>query len=140
MAERTGIAALRRTTRDEPNYDVLMRGRLEILAEHGLTMPLVQDVIGELELLPGARAFLDALRERTQVLILSDTFEQFAQPFMRQLGWPTLTCHRLVVTDGWTAPASVVSVTFVVSCGWATVWRCPRTVTSCSVTQHRRTP
>jgi phosphoserine / homoserine phosphotransferase len=100
VAEHTGIAALRRTTRDEPDYDVLMRGRLQILAEHGLTMPLIQDVIGELEPLEGACGFLDALRERTQVLILSDTFEQFAQPFMRQLGWPTILCHRLVVDEG----------------------------------------
>ena len=100
VAEHTGIDALRRTTRDEPDYDVLMRGRLEILAEHGLTMPLIQDVIGGLEPLDGAREFLDALRQRTQVVILSDTFEQFAQPFMRQLGWPTILCHRLVVDDG----------------------------------------
>lgn len=99
VAERTGIDGLRRTTRDEPDYDVLMRFRLDLLAEHGLTMPLIQDVIGGLEPLPGARAFLDALRERTQVVILSDTFEQFAQPFMRQLGWPTILCHQLVV-DG----------------------------------------
>lgn len=99
VAERTGIDALRRTTRDEPDYDVLMRYRLDLLAEHGLTLSLISDVIGGLEPLPGARAFLDALRARTQVVILSDTFEQFADPLMRQLGMPTILCHRLVV-DG----------------------------------------
>jgi phosphoserine/homoserine phosphotransferase len=99
VAERTGIEALRRTTRDEPDYDVLMKGRLTILAEHGLTMSLIQDVIGGLRPLDGAGEFLDELRARTQVLILSDTFEQFGAPFMRQLGWPTLLCHSLVVAD-----------------------------------------
>jgi len=97
VAERTGVEALRRTTRDEPDYDVLMRGRLELLDRHGLTMSLVAEVIAELEPLPGARRFLDELRERTQVLLLSDTFEQFAAPLMRQLGMPTIMCHRLEV-------------------------------------------
>ncbi len=99
VAERTGIDALRRTTRDEPDYDVLMKGRLELLAAHDLTMSVIEDVIGGLEPLPGAPAFLDELRQRTQVLILSDTFEQFGRPLMRHLGMPTLLCHRLVVTD-----------------------------------------
>ncbi|MEM1333461.1 MAG: bifunctional phosphoserine phosphatase/homoserine phosphotransferase ThrH, partial [Actinomycetota bacterium] len=99
VAERTGVEALTRTTRDEPDYDVLMRYRLDLLAEHGLTMSLVEDVISGLEPLPGARSFLDRLRERTQVVILSDTFEQFGRPFMRQLGWPTIFCHRLVVDE-----------------------------------------
>ncbi len=99
VAERTGIDALRRTTRDEPDYDVLMRYRLDILAEHGLTMPLVADVIAGLQPLEGARDFLDELRRRSQLIILSDTFEQFAAPFMVQLGMPTVFCHRLVV-DG----------------------------------------
>jgi phosphoserine/homoserine phosphotransferase len=99
VAERTGIDALRRTTREEPDYDVLMRYRLDILAEHGLTMSLIEDVIGGLAPLEGACEFLDALRARTQVVILSDTFEQFAAPLMRQLGMPTLLCHRLVVED-----------------------------------------
>jgi phosphoserine/homoserine phosphotransferase len=99
VAERTGIEALRRTTRDEPDYDVLMRGRLALLAEHGLTMSQIADVIAGLSPLPGAAAFLDELRRRTQVIILSDTFEQFGQPLMAQLGWPTLLCHRLVVDD-----------------------------------------
>jgi phosphoserine/homoserine phosphotransferase len=97
VAERTGIDALRRTTRDEPDYDVLMRGRLALLSEHGLTMSGIEEVIGGLCPLPGAVGFLDELRRRTQVLILSDTFEQFGRPLMAQLGWPTLLCHRLVV-------------------------------------------
>lgn len=99
VAERTGIEGLTRTTRDEPDYDVLMRYRLDLLAEHGLTLSLIQDVIAGLEPLPGAKKFLDELRARTQVIILSDTFEQFAEPFMRQLDWPTIFCHRLVVDD-----------------------------------------
>lgn len=99
VAEATGIDALRRTTRDEPDYDVLMRYRLDLLAEHDLTLSRIQEVIGGLAPLPGAAEFLDELRSRTQVLILSDTFEEFAQPLMRQLGWPTILCHRLVVDD-----------------------------------------
>mgnify|MGYP001821950315 CR=1 FL=1 len=97
VAERTGIDALRRTTRDEPDYDVLMRYRLDVLAEHGLTMPLIADVIGGLQPLPGARDFLDDLRRRTQVIVLSDTFEQFAAPLMPHLGMPTVFCHQLVI-------------------------------------------
>jgi phosphoserine/homoserine phosphotransferase len=99
VAERTGIEALRRTTRDEPDYDVLMRYRLDLLAEHGLTLSVIDDVIGGLSPLPGAIEFLDELRTRTQVVILSDTFEQFAKPLMRHLHWPAILCHRLVVTD-----------------------------------------
>ena len=97
FAEKTGIAELKRTTRDEPDYDVLMRGRLKILDEHGLKLSQIQEVIGTLAPLPGAKEFMDELRSLTQVIILSDTFEQFAKPLMRQLGWPTLFCHRLVV-------------------------------------------
>ena len=99
VADRTGIDALRRTTRDEPDYDVLMRYRLDVLDQHGLTMSLVQDVIAGLEPIPGARAFLDELRAITQVIILSDTFEQFAAPMMVHLGMPTVFCHRLLVAD-----------------------------------------
>ncbi len=99
LAERTGIDALRRTTRDEPDYDVLMRGRLAILDQHGLRLSDITEVIAALAPLDGARVFLDELRSRTQVLILSDTFEQFARPIMGQLGWPTLFCHRLVIDD-----------------------------------------
>jgi phosphoserine/homoserine phosphotransferase len=95
VAERTGIEALRRTTRDEPDYDVLMKGRLRILDEHGLTMSTIADVIGGLEPLEGAKDFLDALRRDYQVIILSDTFYEFAMPLMAQLGMPTLFCHKL---------------------------------------------
>lgn len=99
VAERTGIEALRRTTRDEPDYDVLMKGRLQILADNGLTMSMIADVISGLSPIDGAKEFLDELRSITQVLILSDTFEQFGAPLMRQLGMPTLICHRLVVEN-----------------------------------------
>jgi phosphoserine/homoserine phosphotransferase len=99
VAEKTGIPELRRTTRDEPDYDVLMRGRLEILDQHGLKLSDIQNVIGTLDPLPGAREFLDELRTLTQVVILSDTFEQFAAPLIRKLNWPTLLCHRLVVEN-----------------------------------------
>ena len=99
VAERTGIPELRRTTRDEPDYDVLMKGRLQILDQHGLTMSLIADVIGGLEPMEGAKAFLDELRSRTQVIILSDTFEQFGAPLMRQLGMPTILCHQLIVQN-----------------------------------------
>src|SRR5512143_1558907 len=97
VAEKTGIPELRRTTRDEPDYDKLMRGRLKILDQHGLKLSDIQQVIGSLQPLPGAKQFLDELRASLQVIILSDTFEQFASPLLRQLGWPTLLCHRLVV-------------------------------------------
>jgi phosphoserine/homoserine phosphotransferase len=95
FSERTGIPALRRTTRDEPDYDKLMRGRLEILRQHGLGLPDIQKVIREMGPEPGAREFLDALRTRYQVIILSDTFYEFAMPLMAQLGMPALFCHRL---------------------------------------------
>lgn len=99
VAERTGIEELRRTTRDEPDYDVLMRYRLDLLAEHGLTMSVIADVIGGLAPLAGAVEFLDALRARTQVILLSDTFAEFARPLMGQLNWPTIFCHSLDVVD-----------------------------------------
>jgi len=95
FAERTGIEALRATTRDIPDYDVLMKQRLRILEENGLGLADIQDVIAGMKPLDGALEFLDWLRERFQVLILSDTFYEFAEPFMRQLNWPTLFCHRL---------------------------------------------
>lgn len=101
FAERTGIAAFRRTTRDEPDYDKLMRQRIALLREHGLKLPDIQRVIGAMQPLPGARDFLDDLRARYQVVILSDTFYEFADPLMRQLGRPTLLCHRLIAdADG----------------------------------------
>jgi phosphoserine/homoserine phosphotransferase len=99
VAERTGIEALRRTTRDEPDYDKLMAYRIALLDEHDLTMSQIDHVIAGLSPLPRARTFLDKLRSMTQVILLSDTFEQFGRPFMAQLGWPTLLCHRLVVQD-----------------------------------------
>lgn len=99
IAENTGIPALRRTTRDEPDFDRLMRERIALLSAHDITLTRIQQIIDGLGPLPGAREFLDALRERSQVIILSDTFEQFAQPLMRQLGWPTLFCHQLAIEN-----------------------------------------
>lgn len=99
VSERTGIPELRRTTRDEPDYDVLMNYRIALLEKHSLTMSLIQNVISELTPLPGAIEFLAELRRRTQVVILSDTFEQFAAPLMGQLDWPAILCHRLVVEN-----------------------------------------
>ena len=98
VSERTGIEELRLTTRDIPDYDVLMTRRLAILDEHGLTLDDIQGVIGQMSPLEGAREFLDALRADYQVIILSDTFEEFATPLMRQLGWPTLFCNNLEIT------------------------------------------
>jgi phosphoserine/homoserine phosphotransferase len=100
VAEKTGIAELRRTTRDEPDYDKLMRGRVAILDKHGLKLADIQEVIGAMSPLPGALEFLRELRALTQVIILSDTFEEFAKPVMRQLEWPTIFCNRLVVENG----------------------------------------
>jgi len=99
VAEKTGIDGLKRTTRDEPDYDVLMRYRLDLLKEHDLGITEIQEVIATLTPLNGAVEFVDWLRARFQVVILSDTFYEFAQPFMRQLGYPTLLCHRLVVDE-----------------------------------------
>lgn len=99
VAERTGIPELRRTTRDEPDYDKLMQYRIDILNRHNITLSKIQEVIGTLAPLPGAAQFIQSLRERWQVVVLSDTFEQFAQPLVRQLGWPTIFCHRLIVED-----------------------------------------
>ena len=99
VAETLDIPELRRTTRDEPDYDLLMRQRLAILDEHELTMSAIEKVISTLSPLPGALEFLNDLREMSQVIILSDTFEQFGRPFMRQLGMPTLLCHRLIVEN-----------------------------------------
>ncbi len=97
FAHRSGIGALTRTTRDEPDYDALMRFRLATLAEHGMRLPDIEAVIDTLSPLPGAREFLDELRQRHQVVILSDTYYEFARPLMGKLGWPTLFCHRLQV-------------------------------------------
>lgn len=99
FSEESGIPELRRTTRDEPDYDKLMRWRLGILKEHGLKLADVQNVIAKIDPLPGAKEFLDSLREVTQVVILSDTFEEFAKPLMKKLGWPTILCNNLVISE-----------------------------------------
>ena len=101
FSEATGIPELKRTTRDEPDYNKLMNFRLDILKEHHLGLKEIQDVIATIDPLPGAKEFLDELRTFSQVIILSDTFEQFAQPLMKKLGWPTLFCNTLeVAADG----------------------------------------
>ena len=101
FSEVSGIPELRRTTRDEPDYDKLMKWRIGILKEHGLGLKEIQDVIAKIEPLPGAREFLDELRSFTQVIIISDTFTEFAMPLMEKLGWPTLFCNSLeVAPDG----------------------------------------
>ena len=97
LAERTGIEALRATTRDVPDYDVLMRQRLNLLAEHGLDLSHVQAVVADMGPMAGAQDFINWLRENFQVVILSDTFYEFAMPLMSQLGWPTLLCHKLQI-------------------------------------------
>ena len=107
FAEASGIPELKRTTRDEPDYDKLMRWRLDILKEHGLGIREIQDTIAKIDPLPGAKEFLDALRRETQVIILSDTFEQFAKPLMEKLDWPTIFCNTLEVADSGGAGPSV---------------------------------
>ena len=99
FAETSGIPALKRTTRDEPDYDKLMSWRLGILKEHGLGLPEIQAVIAKIDPLPGAKDFLDRLRARTQVAILSDTFEEFAMPLMAKLGYPTILCNSLETAE-----------------------------------------
>ena len=99
FAEASGIPELRRTTRDEPDYNKLMKWRLGILKEHGLGLRGIQETIAKIDPLPGAKAFLDELRSITQVIILSDTFEQFAKPLMEKLGWPTIFCNTLEVAE-----------------------------------------
>jgi len=100
FSKASGIPELSRTTRDEPDYDKLMRFRLGILREHGLGLKEIQDVIATIDPMPGAKEFLDELRSLTQVIILSDTFEQFAKPLMRKLGWPTIFCNSLEAAPG----------------------------------------
>ena len=99
FSKESGIEELKRTTRDEPDYDKLMRWRLGVLKEHGMKLSDVQAVIAKIDPLPGAKEFLDELRTLTQVIILSDTFSQFAQPLMKKLGWPTLFCNELVIDE-----------------------------------------
>ena len=129
FAEASGIPELRRTTRDEPDYDKLMAFRLDILKKNGLGLPQIQEVIAGIDPLPGAREFLDALREQTQVIIISDTFEQFARPLMRKLGWPTLFCNTLqVAADGSVTgyamrceQSKLTTVRALQSCGFDTI-------------------
>ena len=129
FAEATGIPEFRRTTRDEPDYDKLMRFRLDLLARHGLGRGEIQAAIAGVEPLEGAREFLDALRARTQVVIISDTFEQFARPLMRKLGWPTLFCNTLEVGEGGRvtgyrlrcAQSKLTTVKALQSCGFETI-------------------
>lgn len=99
FAEESGIPELKRTTRDEPDYDKLMNWRLGILKEHGLGLKEIQETIAKIDPLPGAKEFLDKLRETTQVIIISDTFTQFASPLMEKLGWPTIFCNSLEVAE-----------------------------------------
>lgn len=99
FAEETGIEELKKTTRDEPDYDKLMNYRIGILKEHGLGLKEIQDTIAKIDPLPGAKEFLDKLRELGQVIIISDTFTQFAKPLMRKLSWPTIMCNELIVAD-----------------------------------------
>jgi len=129
FAEKTGIPEFRRTTRDEPDYDKLMRYRIDLLAKHGLGLREIQDVIAQIDPLEGAKDFLFALRERTQTLILSDTFYEFAMPLMKKLGYPTLMCNRLEVGDGgkivgyrMRCPQSkLTTVKALQSCGFETI-------------------
>ena len=129
FARESGIPELTRTTRDEPAYAKLMAFRLAILDEHGLGLPQIQDVIETIDPLPGSREFLDALRERTQVVIISDTFEQFAQPLMEKLGWPTIFCNTLEVADDGTLTGyrmrcdqtKLTTVRALHSCGFETI-------------------
>lgn len=99
FAEKAGIPDLMRTTRDEPDYDKLMKFRLDVLRRHGMGLPQIQEVIADIQPVPGAKGFLDDLRAQAQVIIISDTFEQFAQPIMEKLGWPTIFCNTLEVAD-----------------------------------------
>ncbi|MBR1674327.1 MAG: bifunctional phosphoserine phosphatase/homoserine phosphotransferase ThrH [Eubacterium sp.] len=99
FAEASGIPELKRTTRDEPDYDKLMKWRIGILKEHGLGLKEIQNTIAKIDPLPGAKEFLDSLKELTQVIIISDTFTQFAKPLMKKLGWPTLFCNTLEVAE-----------------------------------------
>ena len=129
FSENSGIPELRRTTRDEPDYDKLMKWRLSILKEHGLGLKEIQETIAGIDPLPGAKAFLDELRTKTQVIILSDTFEQFAAPLMKKLDWPTIFCNTLVVGENGeivdyrmrTAQSKLTTVRALQSIGYETI-------------------
>ena len=129
FSEASGIPELRRTTRDEPDYNKLMQFRLNILKEHGLGLKEIQAVIAKIDPMPGAREFLDTLRSETQAVILSDTFTQFAKPLMKKLGWPTLFCNELeVAPDGMVTgfrmrcqQSKLTTVKALQSCGFETI-------------------
>ena len=129
FAEKTGIPDFRRTTRDEPDYDKLMHYRIDLLAKHGFKVGDITDVISRIEPFPGANEFLDALREKTQVLILSDTFDQFGRPLMKKLNWPSLFCNSLVVDADGTVrgyrmrcpQSKLTTVKALQSCGFDTI-------------------
>ena len=129
FAEASGIPELRRTTRDEPDYDKLMHYRMDILRQHGLGLKEIQDVIATIDPMPGAKEFLDALRAETQAVILSDTFTQFAQPLMKKLGWPAIFCNELVVGDDGSITGyhlrcektKLTTVRALQSCGFTTI-------------------
>ena len=129
FAEVTGIPELKKTTRDEPDYNKLMNYRLAILKEHGLGLKEIQDVIAKIDPMPGAKEFLDELRRTTQVVILSDTFEQFAKPLMEKLGWPSIYCNTLEVAENGEitgfkmrcAHSKLTTVKALQSCGFETI-------------------
>ena len=129
FAEASGIPELMRTTRDEPDYDKLMKWRIDLLNERGMGLPQIQDVIATIEPLEGARAFLDELRKHAQVIVLSDTFEQFAMPLMEKLNWPTVFCNTLEVADDGAitgyrmrcTPSKLTTVKALQSCGFETI-------------------
>ena len=129
FAEATGMPELKRTTRDEPDYDKLMRYRLDILSQHGLGLKEIQETIAAIDPMPGAKEFLDELRSITQAVILSDTFTQFAQPLMKKLGWPAIFCNELVVApDGSIADyhlrcekTKLTTVRALQTCGFETI-------------------
>ena len=129
FSEASGIPELRRTTRDEPDYDKLMHYRMDILREHGLGLREIQEVIATIDPMPGAKEFLDALRAETQAVILSDTFTQFAQPLMKKLGWPAIFCNELVVGEDGSITGyrlrcektKLTTVKALQSCGFTTI-------------------
>ncbi len=129
FAEASGISELTRTTRDEPDYDKLMNWRIDVLREHGMGLKEIQDVIATIEPLEGARVFLDELRKHAQVIVLSDTFEQFAMPLMEKLNWPTVFCNTLEVADDGAitgykmrcTPSKLTTVQALHSCGFETI-------------------
>lgn len=129
FAQASGISELTRTTRDEPDYDKLMNWRIDVLREHGMGLKEIQDVIATIEPLEGARAFLDELRKHAQVIVLSDTFEQFAMPLMEKLNWPTVFCNTLEVAEDGTitgykmrcTPSKLTTVQSLHACGFETI-------------------